>query len=345
MTSPHPPQPSETPLLDVRNLVKEFDLSPGIVERVMRRQRILRAVDGVSFALKEQSTLGLVGESGCGKSTTARLLTRLIPATSGEIFFRGREILSLSQRAFKPFRKSMQIVFQDPFSSLNPRKRIADIVGRPLAVHMGMRGADLIDGVTDLLEAVGLKSDHLYRYPHEFSGGQRQRIAIARALAPEPELLIADEPVSALDVSVQGQVLNLLLRLKEERQFSMIFISHNLSVVEYVSDEVAVMYAGKIVEQGPAEDIFNQPLHPYTQVLLAANPEPNPRAEIPPVEIRGEPMTPINPPPGCRFASRCPMVGQECRETTPPLEEKRPEHWAACFKVNAYHEVQRLAST
>jgi oligopeptide/dipeptide ABC transporter ATP-binding protein len=203
----------------------------------------------------------------------------------------------------------------------------------------------LIDRVTELLEAVGLKSDHLYRYPHEFSGGQRQRIAIARALAPEPQLLIADEPVSSLDVSVQGQVLNLLIRLKEERQFSMIFISHNLSVVEYVSDEVAVMYAGKIVEQAPVEELFSRPLHPYTQVLLAANPDPNPRAEPPPVEIKGEPMTPINPPPGCRFASRCPLVGQECLETTPLLEEKSREHWAACFKVNSLLEIQRFAST
>lgn len=324
---------SESSLLEVRQLVKEFDLAPGFMERMLGRTRILHAVDGVSFKLKERSTLGLVGESGCGKSTTARLLTRLIPATRGEIFFRGREILSLYPKEFKPLRKSMQIIFQDPYSSLNPRKRVVDIVGRPLAVHMGLRGSELVDRVTDLLEAVGLKSDHLYRYPHEFSGGQRQRIAIARALAPEPELLIADEPVSALDVSVQGQVLNLLIRLKEERQFSMIFISHNLSVVEYVSDEVAVMYAGKIVEQGPAEDLFDQPLHPYTQVLLAANPEPDPRAEIPSVEIRGEPMTPINPPPGCRFASRCPMADQDCLQTTPLLEEKRAAHWAACFKV------------
>jgi len=340
---PHP-EPSEVPLLEARQLVKEFDLAPGILERALGRKRILHAVDGVSFALKERSTLGLVGESGCGKSTTARLLTRLIPATAGEISFHGREILSLSQREFKPFRKSMQIIFQDPFSSLNPRKRIVDIVGRPLSIHLGLHGPDLIDRVTELLEAVGLKSDHLYRYPHEFSGGQRQRIAIARALAPEPELLIADEPVSALDVSVQGQVLNLLIRLKEERRFSMIFISHNLSVVEYVSDEVAVMYAGKIVEQGPAEVLFAQPLHPYTQVLLAANPEPDPRAEIPPVEIKGEPMTPINPPPGCRFASRCPIAGQECLETTPPLEEKGPGHWAACFKVNSLYDAQKLAS-
>lgn len=339
MNSPSRHIQPNTHLLDVRNLVKEFDLTAGIAGHLLGKKRILRAVDGVSFGVQEKSTLGLVGESGCGKSTTARLITKLIPATSGEVFFRGREILLLPPREFKTYRKSMQIVFQDPFSSLNPRKRIVEIVGRPLAIHLSLNGSALVDRVAELLEAVGLKSDHLYRYPHEFSGGQRQRVAIARALAPEPELLIADEPVSSLDVSVQGQVLNLLMGLKEERQFSMIFISHNLGVVEYVSDEVAVMYAGKIVERAPAEELFSKPLHPYTQILLAANPEPNPRAALPPVEIKGEPLTPINPPPGCRFASRCPRATQECLDMEPPLEEKRPWHQVACLKVPALHNA------
>lgn len=326
-------------LLVVRDLVKEFDLTSGFLGRWLSGARILRAVDGVSFGVKEGRTLGVVGESGCGKSTTARLITRLIPATSGQILFRGQEILSLPPREFKPLRKAMQIVFQDPFSSLNPRRKVVEIVGRPLTIHLGLRGPALVERVAELLNSVGMKSDHLYRYPHEFSGGQRQRIAIARALAPQPELLIADEPVSSLDVSVQGQVLNLLMGLKEERKFTMIFISHNLSVVEYISDEVAVMYAGKIVERAPVDEIFARPLHPYTQILLAANPEPNPRAESVPVEVKGEPLTPINPPPGCRFASRCPLATQECLDTEPPLEKKATMHWVACIKVNRVHSI------
>jgi len=332
-------------LLEVRELVKEFDLTPGLLGHWLGAPRILRAVDGVSFTVKEGTTLGIVGESGCGKSTTARLITRLLPATSGQIFFHVQEILSLSDAEFKPLRKKIQIVFQDPFSSLNPRKRLVDIIGRPLTIHLGLKGPVLVERVAGLLETVGLKADHLYRYPHEFSGGQRQRIAIARALAPEPELLIADEPVSSLDVSVQAQVLNLLVHLKEERDFTMIFISHDLSVVEYVSNEVVVMYAGKIVERASVEELFSRPLHPYTRILLASKPEPDPRAEEPSIEIRVEPLTPINPEPGCRFASRCPFAGSDCLEAEPPLEEKGPDHWVACLKVEKLQCASRGSSS
>ena len=277
--------------------------------------------------------MGIVGESGCGKSTMARVITRLIPATSGAVFFRHQEILSLSGIGSPAAAEKDAVIFQDPFSSLNPRKKIIEIVGRPLKLHFQLSGPDLVEKVVGLLDAVGLKPDHLHRYPHEFSGGQRQRVAIARALASEPELLVADEPVSSLDVSVQAQVLNLLIRLKEERHFSMIFISHDLSVVEYVSDEVVVMYAGMIIERAPVEELFACALHPYTKILLAAHAEPNPRAESSHLEIKGEPVAPVNLEPGCRFASRCPWVGDECRATEPPLVEKRPNHHVACLKV------------
>lgn len=321
------------PLLEVRDLVKEFDLTSNVLDRWSGRRKVLHAVDGVTFTVLEGHTVGLVGESGCGKSTTARLISHLLPATSGRILFRGQDILSLSPRQLKPLRKNIQMVFQDPFSSLNPRKQIVDIVGRPVAIHFGLRRRALVEQVVELLQSVGLKPEHLYRYPHEFSGGQRQRIAIARALATAPDLLIADEPVSALDVSVQAQVLNLLVGLKSERQFSMLFVSHDLSVVEHLCDEVAVMYAGKIVELASAEALFARPQHPYTQMLLAAHLEPDPYATTQPIAVRGEPLTPINPVPGCRFASRCPWVSNECLAATPPLSEKADRHYAACIKV------------
>jgi len=328
-----PDLPRITPLLAVEDLSKTFDITPGLVDRMMHGPRMLHAVDGISFTVNPGETLGLVGESGCGKSTTARLITRLISSTGGRVLLRGQDVLAMPQREFAPLRKSMQIVFQDPFSSLNPRKRVGQIVGRSLAIHMGLRGAALAERTIECLVAVGLSPDHVYRYPHEFSGGQRQRIAIARALAPEPELLIADEPVSALDVSVQAQVLNLLRSLKEQRHFSMIFISHNLSVVEYLADSIAVMYAGKIVEAAPAEQLFAKPLHPYTQALLAARSEPDPHAPVRRVEAKGEPTIPINPKPGCRFASRCPIAIAECSQADPPLEAKEPSHEVACIRA------------
>src|SRR5919198_613644 len=259
-------------MLEVKNLTKYFDISGGLLSRISSGLKLLKAVDQISFSVPEGKTFGLVGESGCGKSTTARLITRLIPATSGAVYFDGREILRLPRKNVRELRKHIQIIFQDPYASLNPRKRIVDIVGRSLSVFYGAKGAKKIDRIAELLELVGLSAEQIYRYPHEFSGGQRQRIGIARALAANPKVIIADEPVSSLDVSVQAQVLNLLRKLQRELKLSLIFISHDLNVVGYLADIVAVMYAGKIVEIAPVEKIFNTPLHPYTQALLASNP-------------------------------------------------------------------------
>jgi len=320
-------------LLEAGNLTKYFDLSAGLEDRLLYGRRLLKAVDHVSFSIDEGTTLGLVGESGCGKSTTARLIACLIPATEGEVYFQGREILSLSKRDIRELRKEIQMVFQDPYASLNPRMRVLDIVGRPLTLYFGSRGQKRVDQVVELLELVGLGSDHLYRYPHEFSGGQRQRIGIARALATRPRLIIADEPVSSLDVSVQAQVLNLLKKLQRELKLTLLFISHDLNVVEYLADVVAVMYAGKIVEVAPAEELFRFPLHPYTQGLVASNPAPNPFHPRQKLLLRGEVTLPLNPPGGCRLEPRCPIRVERCKTVEPPLEEKRPRHRAACHEV------------
>ena len=275
----------------------------------------------------------LVGESGCGKSTTARLITRLIAATAGQVHFLGKDILTLPATQVREIRRDIQMVFQDPFASLNPRMKVVEIVGRPLTLYQGFKGAKKIDGVSELLELVGLSADCLYRYPHEFSGGQRQRIGIARALAPRPKLLIADEPVSSLDVSVQAQVLNLFGELKRKLRLTMLFISHDLNVVEYLADTVAVMYAGKIMEIAPVEQIFKLPLHPYTQGLIASNPTPESYMEQPMRTLRGEVLLPLNPPPGCRLEPRCPLRVERCKSVEPLLEEKHPRHWAACHEV------------
>jgi oligopeptide transport system ATP-binding protein len=320
-------------LLQAQGLTKYFDLSGDILGRLLRGPKVLKAVDGVSFTIDEGETLGLVGESGCGKSTTARLITRLIAATSGQVLFQGRDILGLPATRVREIRRDIQMVFQDPFASLNPRMKVADIVGRPLTLYQGLKGAKKIDGVMELLELVGLGADCLYRYPHEFSGGQRQRIGIARALAPRPKLLIADEPVSSLDVSVQAQVLNLFSELKRKLRLTMLFISHDLNVVEYLADTVAVMYAGKIMEVAPVEQIFNLPLHPYTQGLIASNPTPESYLERRPPTLRGEVLLPLNPPPGCRLEPRCPLRVERCKTTEPVLEEKQPRHWTACHEV------------
>jgi oligopeptide/dipeptide ABC transporter ATP-binding protein len=320
-------------LLEVQGLTKHFDLSGDILGRLLHGHKILKAVDGVSFAINEGETVGLVGESGCGKSTTARLITRLATATAGRVLFQGRDILSLPATKVREIRRDIQMVFQDPFASLNPRMKVLDIVGRPLALYYGLKGAKKTDGVAELLELVGLSSDCLYRYPHEFSGGQRQRIGIARALAPRPKLLIADEPVSSLDVSVQAQVLNLFSELKRNLKLTMLFISHDLNVVEYLADTVAVMYAGKIMEIAPVEQIFKLPLHPYTQGLVASNPMPESFMEPRRPTLGGEVLLPLNPPPGCRLEPRCPLRVERCKFTEPLLEEKRSRHWAACHEV------------
>ena len=321
-------------LLEVKGLTKYFDLSPGWVARMLYGQRMLKAVDQINFSIEEGNIFGLVGESGCGKSTTARLITRLVPATGGEVFFQGQNVLGLPKKRLRELRKHIQMVFQDPHASLNPRMRILDIVGRPVNLYFGLTGEKKARQVAELLELVGLQPDHIHRYPHEFSGGQRQRIGIARALATRPKLIIADEPVSSLDVSVQAQILNLFKKLQRELNLTILFISHDLNVVEYMADMVAVMYAGKIVETAQTQELFQRRLHPYTKGLIASNPSINPNADSEKQEIlKGEVALPINPPPGCRFDSRCPIRVDKCKTIEPPLEAKRSNHLAACHEV------------
>jgi oligopeptide/dipeptide ABC transporter ATP-binding protein len=321
-------------LLEVKDLAKHFDLSGGWPSRLIVGQQILKAVDRISFTVPEGKVFGLVGESGCGKSTTARLITRLITATSGEVYFEGREILSLPNKAVRELRKQIQMIFQDPYASLNPRMRVVDIVGRPVHIFGGATGRTKVDRVVELLELVGLSAEHLHRYPHEFSGGQRQRIGIARALAANPRLIIADEPVSSLDVSVQAQVLNLLKRLQRELKLSMVFISHDLNVVGYLADMVGVMYAGKMMEIAPVENIFKTPMHPYTKALLAANPTIASFTSYMPPSLKGEITMPVNPPVACRLEPRCPIRVEKCRSIEPLLETKQSGHWVACHEVH-----------
>ena len=320
-------------LLEVKELVKHFDVSGGWPSRLIIGRQILKAVDRISFTVPEGKVFGLVGESGCGKSTTARLITRLIAATSGEVYFEGREILRLPDKAVRELRKQIQMIFQDPYASLNPRMKVVDIVGRPVRIFDGIKGQKKVDRVVELLELVGLGAVHLQRYPHEFSGGQRQRIGIARALAAKPRLIIADEPVSSLDVSVQAQVLNLLKRLQRELKLSMVFISHDLNVVGYLADFVGVMYAGKMMEIAPVEKIFKTPLHPYTKALLAANPTITSFTYMPP-SLKGEITLPVNPPDACRLEPRCPIRVEKCRSMEPLLEAKQSDHWVACHEVH-----------
>ncbi len=322
-------------LLEVNRLTKYFDISGGWLSRHLAGRKILKAVDQVSFSVPEGKTFGLVGESGCGKSTTARLITRLIAATGGNVSFEGTEILSLPKREVRELRKQIQMIFQDPYASLNPRMRVVDIVGRPLTIFYGAKGQKKVDRVAELLELVGLHRDHLYRYPHEFSGGQRQRIGIARALAAGPKLIIADEPVSSLDVSVQAQVLNLFKKLQRELKLTLLFISHDLNVVGYMADIVAVMYAGKLMEIASVEAIFKSPLHPYTRGLLASNPSVASFMEKIQTPLQGEITFPVNPPPGCRLEPRCPIRVEKCKFIEPPLEDKHSHHWVACHEVCA----------
>jgi oligopeptide/dipeptide ABC transporter ATP-binding protein len=320
-------------LLEIKSLTKYFDLSGGLVSRLVSGKKILKAVDQISFSVPEGKTFGLVGESGCGKSTTARLIARLITATEGEVYFEGRDILRLSMREAREIRKHLQMVFQDPYASLNPRMKVIDIVGRPLTLYHGIRGRKKTNRVAELMELVGLQADHIGRYPHEFSGGQRQRIGIARALAAGPKVIIADEPVSSLDVSVQAQVLNLFKKLQRELNLTMLFISHDLNVVAYLADIVGVMYAGKMVEVAPAGEIFKFPVHPYTQGLLASNPTLATFREKMRIQLKGEITFPLNPPPGCRLEPRCPIRVEKCKTIEPPLENKRSDHRAACHEV------------
>jgi oligopeptide transport system ATP-binding protein len=315
------------PLLEVNRLKKHFPIKGGFFQKTVGH---VHAVDGVSFRLETGETMGLVGESGCGKSTTGRLILRLIKPTSGEVRFNGQDLSRLDRRRMKAVRRDMQLIFQDPFASLNPRLTVGGIVGEAYKIHGVASGAELEDRTAELLKRVGLHADHLRRYPHEFSGGQRQRIGIARALALNPKLIIADEPVSALDVSIQAQVINLLQDLKDEFQLSYIIIAHDLSVVEYMSDRVAVMYLGKIVEMAPGAELYRQPKHPYTEALLSAIPIPNPRLEKKRRILQGDVPSPINPPTGCRFHTRCIYRKPECQRFEPEFADIGGGHYAAC---------------
>ncbi|MDQ3572273.1 MAG: dipeptide ABC transporter ATP-binding protein [Actinomycetota bacterium] len=296
------------PLLEVRDLTKHFPIHGGLL--VDRQIGAVRAVDGVSFAIQPGETLGLVGESGCGKSTLARTILQLLEPTSGSVRFKGQEITELSRKQLRPLRREMQMIFQDPYASLNPRKRIGQIVGSPLKLHGVADGQDLRNKVEELLDRVGLAPEHINRFPHEFSGGQRQRIGIARALALRPKLIIADEPVSALDVSIQAQIINLLEDLQNEFNLTYIFVAHDLGVVRHVADRVAVMYLGKIVEIGSADEVYANPVHPYTEALLSAVPIPDPRLNAQRSEriLEGDVPSPANPPQACRFHTRCPYA-------------------------------------
>jgi oligopeptide transport system ATP-binding protein len=320
--------------LEVTGLTKYYPVRADLLARLTGRTAMLKAVDGIDFYVKRGETLGLVGESGCGKSTTGKLVARLLEPTAGSAYLQGRNIFTLKSSEVHKLRKTVQFVFQDPYSSLNPRKSIMQILSRPLEVHgLAQSFLEKRNRVIELLTMVGLGSEHVDRYPHEFSGGQRQRIAIARALAVTPDMVIADEPVSALDVSIQAQILNLFRQLQEEFHLTYLFIAHDLSVIRHISDRVAVMYIGKIVETGTVEQIFEAPMHPYTQALLKAVPLPNPVAPPPRLTLTGEVVSPINPPGGCRLYGRCPLAGPECAEIDPELKDRGSEHFVACHKV------------
>jgi oligopeptide/dipeptide ABC transporter ATP-binding protein len=318
-----------TPLLDVEHLRILFPIKSGLI--VDRQIGQVHAVDDVSFQLKEGETLGIVGESGCGKTTLIRALVRLIDATSGAIRFRGQDITKAGRKPLEPIRREMQMVFQDPQASLNPRKRVAQILATPLRIR-GVAKDKMETESRDLLERVGLHPEHLNRFPHEFSGGQRQRIGIARALAVEPRLILLDEPVSALDVSIQAQVINLLDALQDDLHLSYVFVAHDLSVVRHVSDRIVVMYLGKVMEVSPAEELYVKPIHPYTSALLSAIPipDPNENRERERTVVSGEPPNPIHPPSGCRFHTRCPRATEICRRVEPQLSEYPGGHLAAC---------------
>lgn len=316
-------------LLEVDKLRKYFPIRGGIFSRVVAN---VKAVQDISFAIRPGEVVGLVGESGSGKTTAGRAILRLIEPTSGSVKFNGVDVVKLNKQQMREYRKEMQIIFQDPFASLNPRMTVGDIIGEALVIHKLAKGKAKEERVADLLERVGLSSSHMRRYPHEFSGGQRQRIGIARALAVDPKFIVADEPVSALDVSIQAQVVNLLQDLKNDLGLTMLFIAHDLGVVEYISDRVIVMYLGKVMEIAPAKELYANPVHPYTEALLSAIPIPDPTLKRERVILQGDIPSPINPPSGCVFRTRCPIAIDECAKVDPPLEEVSPGHFKACIR-------------
>jgi oligopeptide/dipeptide ABC transporter ATP-binding protein len=325
------PAVNQRDLLVIENLIKYFPVRGGLLQRVADQ---VKAVDKVSFTIREGETLGLVGESGCGKTTVGLAMLRLVEPTSGKIVFDGVDILKLRGSELKAMRRNMQIIFQNPYASLDPRIPVGESIAEGLKIHAIGNSKERQRIVLETLQKVGLEEYHVRRYPHEFSGGQRQRIGIARALALRPRFIIADEPVSALDVSIQSQVLNILKDLQAEFNLTYLFIAHNLSVVEHISDRVAVMYLGKIVELAGREDLFRAPLHPYTQALMSAIPVPDPKRKRDRIILQGDVPSPLNPPSGCRFHPRCPIAVVACSHVEPRLKEIHPGHWAACLRVS-----------
>ena len=329
MNASVPPAPSVRPLVEVRELAKYFPVRGGLLRRTVGH---VRAVDNVSFALDPGEVVGLVGESGSGKTTVGRTMLRLTEPTRGEVRFDGADITNLAGSDLRDYRRRMQIIFQDPYASLDPRMRVQDTIGEAFEIHGLAEGGAKLDRIAELLRRVGLEPEHMRRYPHEFSGGQRQRIGIARALAVDPEFVVADEPVSALDVSIQAQVMNLLRDLQDDLDLTMLFIAHDLSVVEYVSNRVIVMYLGRIMETAPAAELYRSPQHPYTEALLSAAPVPDPTVRRDRIILEGDIPSPINPPSGCVFRTRCPYATADCAGVIPELRRVGPDHAKACIR-------------